>query len=162
MLGIGHGIVLHRIGFAQRGGCRVVRKQAVVVRGNLRECQRPALADDDLVAGGVVRVRAHQRLEIGLQPGLLALRQPLVRLAGRGTRGEIEHRQRLAVEPVGRPVRRDERAVAPDRAELLAPHALPHLAAALHVGPRVDHASAFGHHPPRERRRLLVHVAAHP
>src|SRR3546814_1569599 len=56
----------------------------------------------------------------------------------------------------------DQRAVAPDRAVLLADDALPDAAADLDVVAGVDHLSALRHHLFWHRRRGLVDVLADP
>jgi hypothetical protein len=93
---------------------------------------------------------------------LLAVGQPIVRLARRGTRQQVEHRERFAMQPIGGPVGRHQRAVAPDRSLLLPADALPHLATALDVFARVDHVAGLRDDSRRHRRRQPVHVASHP
>src|SRR3546814_17677965 len=78
------------------------------------------------------------------------------------TRAKLQHGHYFKMQPFGRPVRRDQRAVAPDRAVLLDADALPDAAADLDVVAVVDHLSALRHHLFWHRRRGLVDVLADP
>ena len=138
------GVVLHRIGFAQVAGGRVVGEHALVVGGHHADRLRTHVADHDLVLRRIEGVGANQRLDRGLEPGLLAFVEAGVGLAGRVARLQFQHRLGFAMQPVGRPVGGDQGAVTPDGAQLLAADALPDLLAFLDVVPGVQHLAAAG------------------
>ena len=66
------------------------------------------------------------------------------------------------MQPVGAPIGRDQGAVAPDRAELLAADALPDGPAGFYIGACEQQLAAFGLHLFGHRRLLPVDFAAHP
>ena len=78
-----------------------------------------------------MRVAAHLGLQLGVERRLLAGLQVGVAGAVLLLRTDLAQRDRLAVQPVGRPVRRQVGAVPPDRAELLAAGGEPGFLAAL-------------------------------
>ncbi len=98
----------------------------------------------------------------GLEAGLLADRQFIVGTAELALRPDVQQRQRLAMQPVGAPVRSDVGAVAPDGPQLHATDRLPDLASGLDVVLRVQHLAAFALEGGGHRRRLAVDLAAHP
>ena len=163
MRGIRHGVVLHRIRFAQRGGCGVVAEQALVVRGHVGQRERAVVRQGDRAAGGVVGIGAHDLFQATAQRGLLFFRQ--LRVGGHaaiGARPQVEQGHRLAMQPVRAPVGRDVAAVAPDRAQLHAADRLPDLAASFDIGAGVDHLAAFAQHLLRHRRRGAEDLGARP
>ncbi|CAM5637632.1 hypothetical protein RLIN73S_04754 [Rhodanobacter lindaniclasticus] len=158
----GDGVVAHRVGFAQLGGGRVVREQAHVMRADHQHRLRAQWRDADRALARVPRVRAQLALHARAQCGL-------VRRVEFGIRGgafvagqQLQHRLAFAVQPVGAPVRREQGAVAPDRAQLLATDALPHLLAQLDVVAGEQRLVAAGDHRRGQRRCVLVHLVAHP
>ena len=122
----------------------------------------PLRADDDVAGLRIVGVLPDLVLEALLQARLCAFIEfgpasPVLLL-----RHDIQRGERLAVQPVGRPVRRDIAAMAPDRADLLAAHGLVDLTARLDVvSGENDFAlrrdDGLGH-----RRCLAVEIAAQP
>jgi hypothetical protein len=158
----GHGVVAHRIGFAQLRRGRVVAEQADVVRGHRVHRLRPQGGDGDRLACGIEGVGAQFRLYLRLHRSLSAGIEHVEANAVLGACVQFQHRHRLAVQPIRGPIRRHQRAVAPDRPQLLAADALPHLAATFDVGAGVQHRSIRAHHLLRHRRRLAMNLPAHP
>ncbi len=137
MLGIGHRAFLHRVGLAQVKRLRVITKQGLVVRGHRFDGDGAIRGDHGLLRVRVVAVGADPRLQPGLQRGALLRRQ--VREVGAvvAARDDVQPRDRLAMQPVGGPVRRHVAAMTPDGAELLAARGLPHLPAPVRCPARV-------------------------
>ena len=163
MLGIGDGVVLHRIGFAQARGRRIGSEQALVVACDDGDGCGAIGVESDYAALRVVGILADPGLQPPLQGGLPFLVQRLVvRGAGLALRPLVKDAHGLAMQPVSAPVRRDIAPVAPDRAELHAANGLPDLAAGLDLGAGVDHLAVRGDHALWHRRRLAVDFAAGP
>ena len=74
----------------------------------------------------------------------------------------FQHRDGFPMQPVSRPVRRNQRAVTPDRAQLLTADALPDLTTQLHVRPGIQHFTLSADHLLGQRWRLSMHFATHP
>ena len=159
---VGDRVLAHRIAFAQLRGRRIVREQAFVVRRYLGDRQRAAFAEQQVAAGRIVGVGAHERLELGLLRGLSGRIERGIDHAVVGAAAEVEHGFGLAVQPVRGPVGRDQRAMAPDRAQLLPADALPDAAAFLDVRARVDDVAAVADHALGDGWRLQVDVPPHP
>ena len=70
--------------------------------------------------------------------------------------------QGFAVQPIGTPIGRDQGAMAPDRAQLLATDALPDGPAGFDIGACEQQLAAFGLHLFGHRRLLPVDFATHP
>ena len=161
--GVGDGVVLHRVVFAQLGRGGVVAQQALVVRRDVGDGHRALVVDHHRPRGGVVGVRAHHGFQAGREGGLFRGAQGGI--AGRlvvAPRPLVEDVHGLAVQPVRGPVRRHVAAVAPDRAQLLAARGLPDLAAGFDVGAGEHHLAAAGDHLLGHRRHFPMDLAADP
>ena len=77
-----------------------------------------------------------------------------------GRRPDVKYGDRLAMKPIGTPVRRNIAAMTPNGAELHAAERLPDLAAALDVSTRVDDFAGRSFHTFRHRRSLAMDLAA--
>src|SRR5688500_10009424 len=75
---------------------------------------------------------------------------------------DVQPRGRFAMQPVGAPVRRDIRAVSPDRSELLSADGLPHLPAFFDVRTRVHRVAAIGDDILGNWWHDAMNLAAHP
>src|SRR5690606_1926360 len=108
----------------QRARRRIVAEQAFVVGGDAGDRERTLVGNTQRAGRGVQRVGADLVPELGLERVLLALRQVIPCDAVLAQRTAFQPCHRFAMQPVRAPVRRDERAMAPYGAELLATHAL--------------------------------------
>ncbi len=158
-IGIGHDHALHGIGLTQRRERLVAAVEAVVVQGRAPHCFGAIRRDDHGLVGHVHLGAAHLAHEPIAQHRLCGSVERVEACHALGLGPDAQHLGGLAVQPVGRPVRRLVRAVTPDRAELLAAGGLPHLLAGQDVVARHQHA-AIGRGDLRgNRRRLSIDIA---
>jgi hypothetical protein len=162
MAGVRNRVLVNRVLVAQRAQRRRVAEQLAVMRGDLGDHRSAVVRHGQHAAGRVVGIGAHLVAQSRLQRGLALRRLRVMGDAVLGLRPAIEQTDRLAVQPVRRPVRCDIAAVAPDRAELLAADALPDLAAAVVVGARVQQLAGGAAHRVGNRRLREVDLAPHP
>src|SRR5262249_25064740 len=74
----------------------------------------------------------------------------------------IENERQLAMQPVGSPVRRNIRAMSPNRSDLHSSERLPHVLAARNLAGRNDVLSVCSNHSIWNRRHLLVDSSSNP
>jgi hypothetical protein len=152
----------HGVLFAQRSQRGLVTEQADVVPGHLLHGLGTFGGQRDHAGCGIVGVAAHFFLQARVERGLLADLQAGIAGAVRLLRPYLAQRDGLAVQPVGRPVRRKIGAVPPDRAELLATGGQPGFLAALNAafgenGLPLDADDLLG-----DRRCADIDLGAHP
>ena len=163
VFGVRHGVVAHRVGFAQLGGGRIIAEQVHVVRGDLLHRRGAVGVDGDGAGGRVPGIGPYQRLHARGIGRLGRGVQRLVAVNAVLARGpQVEDGLGLAVQPVRAPVRGDIAAVAPDRAQLLATDGLPDLAPGLDVLAGIDHPPVGGDHLLGHGRGLAVDFASDP
>jgi hypothetical protein len=131
--------------FAQVIELGVVAEHAGVMARHLAHRFGAVGRQRDRAGRRVIGIAPHLLLETGVEGGLRAHLERLVGLAELALGPDGAQRQRLAMQPVGRPVRRDVAAVAPHRTELLAAGRQPGLLAELDLSLREqDGAIAAG------------------
>ncbi len=152
----------HRVLLAQCVEPGIGAKKIDVVLRHLCHCRGAIGAQTDHAARRVVGIAAHLGLQARVELRLLAGLQMRESGAEIALRPDLAQRDRLAVQPVGRPVRRKIAAVSPDRAQLLATASQPGFLTALHLPFREQGVALAAHHLFRNRWRMHEYFAAHP
>src|SRR5690606_25689514 len=135
---------------------RGVAEESDVMCRDLLDRVSAVRGDDDLAGLGIVGVRAQLFLQPRPQRAAPLGGKRLERRSPLARRPEVEEGGRLAVQPVGRPVRRDVAAVPPDRADLLAADRLPDLTASFDILAREERLAGGRDDGGRYRRRSPI------
>ena len=160
--GIGQHVVVHGVLFAQLVERECVAEQVIVMPRDLGNRPGAKRRHGDRLRRRVERVRAELGLHRSVDRRLVGGGQRVVRGAVVLLRGKVAQRDRLAMQPVGRPVGRDVAAVTPDGPELLAAGGEPCLLAALDVVTGKHVRAVARYDARRNRRRRQVDLAAEP
>jgi len=158
---LGQHLLLHGVGLAQRGERRVAAEERAVVRGGGPHRRQAIGADGERAARCVVAVLAQLAGQAGFERRARFGGQGVEALAVCSFGPDLEQPDRFAMQPVCGPVRGLIRAVAPDRAELLAAGGLPHELPAQDVVARIHELARLAHDPLGDRRRLAIDLSAH-
>ncbi len=112
---------IFRDGILRAAAC----KHVGVISRELPECSNAIGIDDDAMSRGIIGVRSYFTNEASLEYGLLIHTQSGEVRGSVPDCPDVEQYLRLAMQPVGSPVRSDIRSVAPHGADLLPANRLP-------------------------------------
>ena len=155
---VGQRVFLHGVLLAQRVHRRIVAEQLVVVRGHGLDGTDAVVRQRDLAVFRVVGIGAERDLRVVVQRGLVTLGQLGIGLAELTLCLLVQPAQHLAVDPVGRPVRRLICTVAPDRTHRHAADALPGRLAGVDIGLGIDDLAMLVHERGRDGRTFVVNL----
>ena len=158
--GLRQRVGLQRIRLAQTRERGIVAEQRPVVRRGRGHRPRSQVGNDQHAALGVVAVGAHFFLHACLHRCPIAHAERIERLAVALRAQLVDERGGLAMQPIRGPIGRLVGAVAPNRSDLLAARALPHLLAMQDVRFGHEQPAVFGNDSLGNGRRLSVHLAA--
>eukprot|EP01022_Parablepharisma_sp_SALTPOND_P004174 TRINITY_DN1187_c0_g2_i1.p1 TRINITY_DN1187_c0_g2~~TRINITY_DN1187_c0_g2_i1.p1 ORF type:complete len:839 (+),score=292.08 TRINITY_DN1187_c0_g2_i1:14101-16617(+) len=146
----GHGVLL-----AQRLQRGIAAEQRLVMRSRGADGLRPLIGDGEDLGGDIVAVVAHLIAHGGIDAHTLRGSQ-CGGCTGKLARAQFAQCHGLAMQPVGRPVRRNVGAMAPDAAQLLATGGQPGLLPGLDLLARIQHLALHRHHGLGNGRRRQV------